>query len=257
MYQFGKKSGFFSGHLLILLIASLIGNWLIFSQAQQFYTQLRATRLDPQGLRAYPPHGQGIADSDKTRVVFFGDSRAAQWPTAQNSSQFQFINRGIDAQTSTQVRQRLEVHILPLNADVVILQVGINDLTSIPLFPDRKEHIVSTVKENISWIVNETAVSPSQPTIIMTTIFPTGEIPLIRQPFWSSDIEEAIVEVNNYIATLANENIVVMDSYGLLVDDNGRLANQYARDKLHLSTAGYTLLNKNLTQILQENVVTP
>ncbi len=239
--------------MLILLIASLIGNWLIFSQAKQFYTQLSATRLDPAGLRAYPTHGQGIAESDKTRIVFFGDSRAAQWPNLNTLPQFEFINRGIGAQTSTQVRQRLKDHLLPLDADFVIIQVGINDLTSIPLFPDSKKYIIRMVKENISWIVAEVAETNSQnQTVILTTIFPTGDIPLIRQPFWSSDIEDAIVEVNQHIATLAGENVIIMDSYGLLVDDNGRLLDQFTHDELHLSTAGYTHLNKNLTQLLQE-----
>jgi len=244
--------------LLVLLTVSLSSNWIIFSQAKQFYTELRATRLDPQGLRAYPPHGQGITESDKITVVFFGDSRAAQWPTPNNAPHFQFINRGIGAQTSTQVRQRLEAHVNPLNADIVIVQVGINDLTSIPLFPSSKAYIINIVKENISWIVEQTAVSSNNqppPTIILTTIFPVGKIPLIRQPFWSSDIEEAILEVNQHIATLADDTVIVMDSYTLLADGNGRLADEYAHDELHLSSAGYTLLNKNIGHILEERAI--
>ncbi|NJK68936.1 MAG: hypothetical protein HC789_06100 [Microcoleus sp. CSU_2_2] len=43
----------------------------------------------------------------------------------------------------------------------------------------------------------------------MTTIFPVGEVPLERKPFWSDEISRAIKEVNAYIATLAGEKTLV------------------------------------------------
>src|SRR5262245_33846548 len=86
----------------IALLASLTLNFYLFNQARQYYLQLNQTRLDPLGLNNYPleANSQLFTNSDKISVVFFGDSRAASWPSPSSLSRFNFINRGIGAQTS-------------------------------------------------------------------------------------------------------------------------------------------------------------
>jgi len=65
-------------------------------------------------------------------VVFFGDSRAYDWPAPSGLEGLEFVNRGIGNQTTAQVLGRFEAHIAPLHPQVVVLQVGINDLKLIP-----------------------------------------------------------------------------------------------------------------------------
>ncbi|MCP5096926.1 MAG: SGNH/GDSL hydrolase family protein [Chloroflexi bacterium] len=245
MQKTSKQRLIFLVIISTLLITSISINGFVYSQAKEFYLQLNATRLDPPGLSAYPTSAQqGIAEHDKATVIFFGDSRAAQWRTPDNIPHIQFINRGVGAQTSAQVQLRYDAHIRPLQPDILILQVGINDLKTIPLFPHAETHIIETTNDNIGWIV--AAAMETDTTVLLTTIFPTGEIPLIRRPFWSDNIDPAIVDVNAYIHSLADENVIIFDSYALLSDENGRLAPEYAHDELHLTTVGYTHLNQQL-----------
>ncbi len=232
--------------LLLLLAGSLWLCWVIFQQAETYYTQLNATRLSPLGLHVFinetPPQ------NDKIIITLFGDSRVAQWPTEDNRV-FTFVNRGIGAQTSVQVAQRYDAHVKPIKSDILLIQVGINDLKTIGLFPEDEAIIVSNVKKSLDEIVRDAQAEGS--IIILTTVFPTGEIPLQRRPFWSKNIDTAVMEVNDHIHSLQSESIFVFDSYALLVDENGRLHEDYAADELHLNQAGYRHLNRSLNQFLK------
>src|SRR5688572_5850303 len=122
------------------LLVSVVANVVLLRQGQQYYLDLNATRLDPLGLDLLEPV---LPLSEQPRVVFFGDSRAVDWPTPETVTDFDFVNRVLDAQASEQVLGRYHAHIQPLQAQYVLVQVGINDLKTIPLFPDRQAAIVA------------------------------------------------------------------------------------------------------------------
>ncbi|MFC1975182.1 SGNH/GDSL hydrolase family protein [Chloroflexota bacterium] len=236
--------------LSIALAASIVSNFITFNRGRQYYLQLNGTRLDPLGLSAYPPEAnQDLpANSDQVRVVFFGDSRAYQWTFPSGLEQFQFINRGIGSQTSVQVVERFDEHVAPLQPQVIIVQVCINDLKTIPLFPDKKEAIVANCQANIEKITS--ASLDLGATVILTSIFPLGEIPLERRPFWSADVAEASKEVNAFMHALAADNVVIFDTTAILADERGIVQKQYSQDFLHLSETGYEALNNELVDIL-------
>jgi len=236
--------------LLISLLVSFVLNWFQFVRGRQYYLQLNETRLDPLGLSYYPSgtnNQQKFVDTDRITVVFFGDSRAADW-SSPDLPQFEFINRGIGAQTSTQVLQRFDHHLKPLTPRVVIVQVGINDLKAIPLFPERKEAIIDSCKTNIRQIVQQSVDVGA--TVILTTIFPVGKIPPARRLFWSSDVASAVNEVNSYIYSLEAQNVIIFDAYSMLADSDGSTRDKYVNDFLHLNETGYAALNSELVHIL-------
>lgn len=231
--------------LVIVLLISLVANFILFTQGQQYYLQLNETRLDPLGLSYYP--STGLINSDDKRVVFFGDSRAANWPAPQNLPGFTFINRGIGAHTSAQSLYRFEAHVKSLHPHILILQIGVNDLKTIPLFPERKDTIIANCQTNIQQIVSQAV--DNEATVILTTIFPTGPVPLERQPFWSAEVERAIGQVNNFIHTLAGPKVIIFEADPILTD-NGITKNKYYQDTLHLNPAGYDALNAELPRLL-------
>ncbi len=234
---------------IALLIASLFFNYYLFLQAKAYYVELNGVRLDPLGLDTFTAADATVnPDGEQTRIIFFGDSRSMSWPAP--SDQFQFINRGIGAQTTAQVALRFDEHIAPLEPQILILQVGINDLKTIPLFPERKDAIVADCKANIDWIVQQALDLGT--TVILTTIFPVGEIPFERQFFWSDDVALAVTEVNTYIASLASDQVLVLDTYALLAGENGLTLPEYSRDELHINQAGYTVLNAALVDLLAQ-----
>lgn len=229
----------------ILLIASLALNVVVSQRGRSFYLQLQATRLDPFGLKTYP---SSIETRHGPIIVFCGDSRAEQWPAPDQLKNATVINRGIGNQTTAQVLGRFQQHVASLKPDVVVLQVGVNDLKTLPLFPNRKEAIIQDCKANIARLVGDSLTSGAR--VIVTTIFPLGKVPIERKPFWSDDVAAAIIEVNGYLKTLASEHVTVFDTGQLLTDRQGLINPSYSHDLLHLTPEGYAALNRSLSDFL-------
>jgi hypothetical protein len=124
-----------------------------------------------------------------------------------------------------------------------------NDLKTIPLFPHLKETIIANCKANIEWITS--AALDLGATVIWTTIFPLGQIPFERRPFWSPDVAEAIVEVNTFIASLEGEKVIIFDTAAVLANERGIVREEYSQDFMHLSEVGYEALDGELVRILE------
>ncbi|MFB2919363.1 MULTISPECIES: SGNH/GDSL hydrolase family protein [Aerosakkonema] len=232
---------------LVVLIGSVVLNFSLFFAARHYYILLNQIRLDPLGLQDFRAKSsqRDVSNTATANVVFFGDSRSKEWPFPSGLKGFSFANRGITGQTSSQVLERFDKHVLPLRPKIVVVQVGINDLKTIPLFPRQKDRIVANCKDNIEEIVKRSRSLGA--TVILTTIFPVGDVPLTRKPFWSSEVDRAILELNSYIYSLQAPNVIILDSYSLLAE-NGK--NKYQRDTLHTNAKGYQILNQELTKVL-------
>jgi lysophospholipase L1-like esterase len=238
--------------VLVAIAGSILLNVALFGQAKKYYLELNETRLDPLGLSYFPVAAQDVASTDPFRVVFFGDSRAANW-IAPNLDADEVINRGISSQTSVQAVQRFSYHVRPLKPDVVVIQVGINDLKTIALFPERREAIETACRANIKQIVEDSQQLGA--VVVLTTIFPVGEVPLARKPVWSDAIAVSVKELNAYIATLAenktgNDKTLVFDAFSLLADSRGMMLQKYSLDELHLNEQGYRVLNQALMPLI-------
>lgn len=232
--------------LAVLLIISAAANYLLFSAAQTYYAGMQTIRFNPLGLNAYadpPPAKQALP-----RVVFYGDSRAFQWP-APASGRFEFLNRGIGSQTSNQILLRYDAHITPLEPDILIVQMCVNELKTVPIFPTQRPKILQSCQQNIETVIEHAAETDT--TVILTTVFPTGQVPLRRRLVWSPDVDVAIQEINRFIRQKEGENVIVFDSYQLLADETGHVNPAYAFDLLHLNTAGYSHLNQALLATLE------
>jgi lysophospholipase L1-like esterase len=230
-----------------VLGCSIFINFLLYNRVNKYYLELNQTRLDPLGLSYYPVNSQAVTKPNRSRVIFFGDSRAASW-TPPQIDRYEFVNRGIASQTSVQTIDRFSAHVSSLKPAIIIIQVGVNDLKTIALFPERKQEIITNCKTNIQRIIQ---VSRKLGAVVMvTTIFPAGEVPLERKPFWSDEIGLAIKQVNTYIATLADDKTIVFDTYALLADRHGLMLPQYRLDELHFNQQGYKILNQELARKL-------
>jgi lysophospholipase L1-like esterase len=230
------------GILLLLLIA---GNLVIYERAQRYYLLLNASHLDPLGLSAFDDTPVNLK---QPVVVFFGDSRAADWPAPDQQKNITFVNRGIGNQTTAQIVGRFHAHVTPLQPQIIVIQAGINDLKTIPLFPDQKEAIIRNCKANLQQIVELSLASGAR--VVITTIFPLGKLPVERGPFWSDDVAIAINDVNSFIETLAGDQVTIFHTEDVLANSDGIVAPQYSQDFLHLNPTGYAALNEAIDELL-------
>ncbi len=233
----------------VLGFSALLGTavllFITYRQRKNFETFYSAVLLDPYGLNTFSSASLSDAPSGKTRVVFLGDSRIVQWPTPTANESFEFINRGIDAQTSVQVNNRYQAHVTPLQPDYVVVQVGINDLRLIPKFPEQKETIIANCKANIQAIVEQ--AREENTAVILTTIFPTGTPPIMQQLNGSArEVNQAIEGVNLFIQTLAAKDTLIIETENVLTFS-------HMQDYLHIRNEGYMQLNRILITLLISN----
>jgi hypothetical protein len=134
-----------------LLLLSIVANVLLYERGRQYYLQLNGSHLDPLGLNVF---ADDPATAHPPVIVFFGDSRAAQWPAPGQIQNATFINRGIGNQTTAQLLGRFQAHVTPLHPQVIVIQAGINDLKTIPLFPDQKKQIIDNCNANLKQIID-------------------------------------------------------------------------------------------------------
>lgn len=232
---------------LLVLGGSVALNFLLYGQVKKYYVELNQTRLDPLGLKYFSDTPE-LTPTATTRVVFLGDSRAAGWPSP-NADGYAFINRGISSQTTAQTLQRFDTHVGGLQPDIVVIQVGVNDLKTIPLFPGRREAIMAETRNNLDQMIK--ASKDLGATVIVSTILPVGEVPLARRPVWSDDVAIAVDEINKHIATLADETVIVFDGFAILADDQGMMQKAHRKDELHFNDQGYQLLNQAFVKLLE------
>ena len=241
-----NKSPLLSLGLFTLLLVSLGVNLLLYRELKSTFISLYQTSLNPIGLRKY---SSDIELEELPKVVFFGDSRADQWQAPANEN-FQFINRGISGQTTGQNLARFKYHITPLKPDIIVLQVGVNDLRMLPANNQTRADIVDDCKNNIAQIIDYAQAIDAR--VIVTTLFPlgSGNVPLKYRPFWASldEMEQSLNEINQYLRSLQNRAII-FDAHALLESKDPNKV-KYYRDLLHINRLGYELLNQELESIL-------
>lgn len=234
----------------LLAFVSLAANVIMFRRGSDYFRELNAVHLDPLGLSMHAADPVPTLGADQLRVVFFGDSRAMMWFDPPGLPRYQFVNRGVAQQTTAQVLARFDHEIPSLHPDVVVLEVGVNDLKTIPLFPSRRHEIVETAKRNTHEIVGKIRALGAE--VVLVTVFPLGPINIVRQPFWSGDVARAIEEINRDLETLTEKHVLILHADGVLLDRSHVLRSPFARDMLHLTPAAYAALNEQmLVPILQ------
>ncbi len=236
-------------HLLLALLAlaflaACALSLLLYRQAMTFYQREAEVRLRPIDTR-FANYNAALAAQPKTkpRIVIFGESRAAMWRSSvpKNWGDLEFVNRGIGGETTAQIRLRLEADVLALDPDLVILQMGDNDIKTIAVLPpSRKEQIVAETEQNIRSIA--TTIADRGIPVIVTTIFPPAPPELARRPIWSSEINAQIDHVNARLLNWSHPNVTVADCDAIL-RRGAHIDPAYAIDTLHLNQAGYEALN--------------
>ncbi len=232
---------------LALIVVSFCATAGLLRVALDYFRAGESIRLDPAGLSVYATE-RGRAPAGPPLLVFFGDSRALMWAQPTEPTSFRMINRGIGFQTTAQMLLRLAADVTSLRPAVVVVEGGVNDLKTIADFPDQRSRIIAECEANLSQIVERCRKSGA--TVVLVTVFGIGDVALWRRPFWSSQVAEAVREVNAFLPRLAGEGVRLFDANPVLADGRGQIQHAYQLDYLHLSPAGYAALNQRLSPLL-------
>ena len=234
----------------ICLMASLCMNMFFYQKVVNQYGLLQSVRLDPTGARKYTEANARIPEprSGVSRIIFFGDSRMVRWNPLPDLANGQLLNRSVPGETTAQAVLRLKTDVLELKPDIAVVQIGINDLKAIGVFPEQKEKIVRSCWENLNTMACQMIDHDIQ--LVILTIFPPGSVDWLRKFVWSDEIYRGVEQVNQKIKSLQDKRITIIDCDQIL-SLGPKINPKFAQDTLHLNSAGYEALNSSLRPILQ------
>lgn len=133
------------------------------------------------------------------------------------------VNQGIDGDSTGGMLERFNRSVAPENPHIVLIWGGINDLST--------RSAPKEVLPNIIELVERTKG--------------IGAIPIVLNvaPVMGVHFNETIQEMNQMIQSFCKEkDVACLDVFSDLVDDEGKLAEAYSNDGVHLSDWGYQKL---------------
>lgn len=236
--------------MLVTSVALNVG--LLFALRAQ-YIDAKILAANPDNAEKFAQANERIRANDKSarRVIFFGDSRIAQWePEPGLKGTWSIVNRGIAGETTAQMRLRFRSDVLDLQPDVVLIQAGINDLVAASLAPRAEQiQIVQNCIANLLAFANEATANGIN--VVILTIFPPAEPPLYRRLIWNRSIGSLVDEVNTGIETLrSNHKVTLIETEAELLQADGTWHEGTVRNTLHLTSDGYARLNAVVTPTL-------
>ncbi len=237
--------------LTLALLTTLSTTLLLTYLLKTYYTHFKLATLFPFHTTFYQTANQQLPPKTQKRIILFGDSRIQQWKNLPNLPTVEWINRGIGGETTPQLRARFQQDVLDLEPDIVILQMGINDLVVIGLSPQRTDAIRQQTQDNLRFIV-ETLQQHAITTLLLTIIPPTAP-GLARLPVWHPNIPNTVTELNQHWLTLPpSPHLHILDTAQILQDPQGHWHPQVNTDTLHLTSKGYEYLNQAILPILTD-----
>lgn len=178
-------------------------------------------------------------------VVFVGDSLTQRYPISEFYPGVHLYNRGIDGDTTEGLSKRLNLSIFDLKPNVVVMQIGTNDLQVLGL---PKEKTVESIQSLIQTIHQEMPKLK----ILLLSLYPVNQSSdklvntIIVGPRKNQDIQW----INDHIRTF--KGVEFVDVYPSLLDEEGQLKMQYSKEGLHLSLAGYAVV----TEVVKPRLMT-
>ena len=180
---------------------------------------------------ALPPPASG-----ENRVVFFGDSITDIWHLDESFPGKPYVNRGIGGQTTSQMLVRFRQDVINLQAKVVVILAGTNDIAgnSGPISNENIEANLTSIAE----LARANGVK-----VVFSSVLPVHNYTPQAQDFFAQRPMERILALNKWLKDYCEKNdLVYLDYFGAVVDDKGMLKRDLADDGLHPNKAGFAIM---------------
>jgi len=182
-------------------------------------------------------------------IVFVGDSITDFFRLNEFFHGIYVINRGIGGDTTDGVLKRLNESVFALLPSKVFLLIGTNDIGE----NKSDEHIIRNIKEIIDMIREKCPETQ----IYLQSIYPVSRVndKKINKYIVGRRTNERIRRINGELKKIAREkDIVYIDVFSHLTDENGNLKLEYTVEGLHLTIEGYRVCADVLRPYVLDNV---
>jgi len=184
-----------------------------------------------------------IASGQQPELVFMGDSITENWllgdPALFGST---YVNRGIGGQTTPQMLLRFRADVIALQPRAVHIMAATNDVagnTGPATLQDVKDNLISMVELARAHNID----------VLLASVPPAAAFD------WRPGLDPrpVIAELNQWLRDYAAANqLVYVDYFAALADDNGALRSEYGNDGVHPNRVGYAAMKRVLDSSLAE-----
>jgi lysophospholipase L1-like esterase len=143
-----------------------------------------------------------------------------------------YINRGISGQTTPQMLVRFRPDVIALEPSIVVILAGINDIAE-----NTGPIALNDIYGNIISMVQLAKVNKIK--VVVSSVLPANAFP------WRPGIKpaEKIIMLNMMLSAYCKtKNIVYVDYYSKMVDDQKGLDKKFSEDGVHPNLAGYKIM---------------
>ncbi len=234
----------------LLLTALLLTSALSFGQALQMIPPdtpencAARSKLMEKWLRDFSQLGRyRQADSEmpapgpgEKRVVFYGDSITDGWKLAEWFPGKPYVNRGISAQTTTNMLVRFRQDVIALQPKVVVILAGTNDIAG-----NTGPMTLDEIEGNFASMVELARVHGIK--MILSSVLPVNNYTPRSLRFFAERPPAKILELNEWLKSYAKKNnLIYLDYFPAMVDEKGLLKRGLTEDGLHPNDAGYKIM---------------
>ena len=200
------------------------------------YLQGNCQTTDWANTARYAGENEKLSDPapGEKRVVFMGNSITEGWKMADSAffAGRPYICRGISGQTTPQMLIRFRPDVIALKPAVVVILAGINDIAE-----NTGPITMEAIFGNIVSMVQLAQANKIKP--VMCSVLPANRFP------WRPSIMPAdkVIALNKMLKDYAvQHNIVYVDYYSTMVDQEKGLPKKYAEDGIHPTLEGYKVM---------------
>ncbi|MDR0738065.1 MAG: GDSL-type esterase/lipase family protein [Prevotellaceae bacterium] len=221
---------------LILVAVCLFAGLTVHAQNNGQWARLNVYANDNAQLKK---------EATPVKAAFMGNSITQGW-AAMRPGFFKdnnYAGRGISGQTTPQMLSRFRADIVALKPQVVVINGGINDIADNSVTYDLEFTFGSI--QSMAEIAHANGIK-----VILTSVLPAAKIP------WREEITavpEKVDQLNAAIkAYCAAKGFIYVDYYTQLVSKDGSkgMTAQYTTDGVHVTVAGYEVMEKIVKQAI-------
>mgnify|MGYP001049271129 CR=1 FL=1 len=219
--------------LPLLFVLMILSNGIIHAQDWGNFNEFKTAN------KALPKLKTG-----EDRIVFMGNSITIGWLNTHPEffKDKPYVNRGISGQTTPQMLVRFRADVIDVGATAVAILAGTNDIAG-NTGPTTLEMIVNNIK-SMTEIARANGVK-----VILCSVLPAYDYP------WRPGLEPniKIPKLNALIKAYAEENkVLYLDYFSALNNGENGINKTYSYDGVHLTLAGYKLLEPLLEESIKK-----
>ncbi|MEC4882798.1 MAG: GDSL-type esterase/lipase family protein [Scytonema sp. PMC 1070.18] len=248
MIKYDRLKNRFRKMLVILWISLLFntlfllaGHLLIVRKGgyKYLYRIILARGVSENNFHPYYLHKKSqfeVLPKSDSAIVFLGDSLTDEGEWGELFSNPNMKNRGISADTTDLVLNRLDV-IVESQPKQIFLMIGINDLMN------AGRNVEETLSEYKNILIELQQKTPK------TQVFVQSILPVNNNisRYWQDN--NIVMELNLKLRELAQEfSYYYIDVFPYLLDSQNQLSSDYTSDGLHLNGKGYLMWKQAIEQ---------